>query len=285
MCSTCEPPPPAACHPTAARGRALPPTVQEDGPWFAGRERLVAELAARTCGRLLPGRGRASGSGKSSVVHAGLLAGLADGLLPGSSGWDLLTLRPGRRPVAELARVVLGARRPDVGEILERLVRDSAGDGNTAGGRTVLVVDQFEEVWTACDAEDERSAFMDALAGLVADGSSSVVLVLVVRADYLDRLADQPALAAAAGDNTVLSVSRPPTTYVAPSSPPPPGPGSSLDDGLLDAVVTDAGAEPGLLPLLSTSMRRLWEQRTGKPADPGGLRRHRRAPWRDRPPG
>ena len=236
---------------------------QEDGPWFAGRERLVAELAARLAGACCLAVVGSSGSGKSSAVHAGLLAGLADGLLPGSSGWDLLTLRPGRRPVAELARVVLGARRPDVGEILERLVRDSAGDGAAGPGRRVLVVDQFEEVWTACDDEGERVAFLDALAGLVADGSSPVVLVLVVRADYLDRLADQPALAAAAGDNTVL-VGTPTADDVRRAVlTPATRAGLSLDDGLLDAVVTDAGAEPGLLPLLSTSMRRLWEQRQG----------------------
>ena len=236
---------------------------QEDGAWFAGRERLVAELAARLTGASCLAVVGSSGSGKSSVVHAGLLAGLADGLLPGSSGWDLLTLRPGRRPVAELARVVLGARRPDVGEILERLVRDGDRDGAEAEGRTVLVIDQLEEVWTACDDEGERAAFLDALAGLIADAASPVVLVLVVRADYLDRLADQPALAAAVGDNTVL-VGTPTVDDVRRAvSNPATRAGLVLDEGLLDAIVTDAGAEPGLLPLLSTSLRQLWEERKG----------------------
>jgi DNA-binding SARP family transcriptional activator/WD40 repeat protein len=231
--------------------------TQDDGPWFAGRERFVAELAARIAGASCLAVVGPSGSGKSSLVHAGLLAGLADGLLPGSAGWDLLTLRPGPHPIAELARVVLGARRPDVGEILERLVRS----GDDAAGRTVLVVDQLEEVWTACDDDGEQQAFLDALAGLVADGGSPVVLVLVVRADFLDRLADQPVLAVAAGDNTVLvptptsdDVRRAVLTPVRRA-------GLELEDGLLDAIVTDAGAEPGLLPLLSTSLRRLWERR------------------------
>jgi hypothetical protein len=159
---------------------------RDDGPWFAGRERLVAELAARMTGGSCLTVVGPSGSGKSSVVHAGLLAGLADGLLPGSSSWDLLTLRPGPHPVAELARVVLGARQLDIGEILERLVRS----GDDVASRTVLVVDQLEEVWTACGDNGEQEAFLDALAGLVADSGSPVVLVLVVRADFLDRLAD-----------------------------------------------------------------------------------------------
>ena len=261
--STCGPQPPAACLLTAARGRVSRRTVRRTVPWFAGRERLVAELAARLTGASCLAVVGSSGSGKSSVVHAGLLAGLADGLLPGSSGWDLLTLRPGRRPVAELARVVLGARRPDVGEILERLVRDGDRHGAEAEGRTVLVIDQLEEVWTACDDEGERAAFLDALAGLIADAASPVVLVLVVRADYLDRLADQPALAAAVGDNTVL-VGTPTVDDVRRAvSNPATRAGLVLDEGLLDAIVTDAGAEPGLLPLLSTSLRQLWEERKG----------------------
>ncbi len=234
--------------------------TQDDGPWFAGRERLVAELAARMAGAHCVTVVGSSGSGKSSVVHAGLLAGLADGLLPGSAGWDLLSLRPGAHPVAELARVVLGARRPDVGDVLERLVRS----GDDTAGRTVLVVDQLEEVWTACADEAERTAFLDALAGLVVDIASPVVLVLVVRADFLDRLADQPTLAAAARDNTVLVGTPTPDDVRRAVTTPATRAGLILDDGLLDAVVADAGAEPGLLPLLSTSLRRLWEQRDGR---------------------
>jgi DNA-binding SARP family transcriptional activator/WD40 repeat protein len=229
-----------------------------DGPWFAGRERLVAQLAARLTGvRCLAVVG-ASGSGKSSVVQAGLLAGLADGLLPGSAGWTLLTMRPGAHPVGELARTVLGVRRPDLGEVLERLVRS---ESDPPADRTVLVVDQLEEVWTACTDEGERLTFLDALAGLVADDVSPVVLVLVTRADFLDRLAQHPGLAAAVGDHTVLVGTPTPDDVRRAVLAPARRGGLQLDDGLVDAVVSDAGSEPGLLPLLSTSLRRLWERR------------------------
>ncbi|HEU4335725.1 MAG TPA: BTAD domain-containing putative transcriptional regulator [Nocardioides sp.] len=232
----------------------------DDGPWFAGRERLVAQLAARLTGvRCLAVVG-ASGSGKSSVVQAGLLAGLADGLLPGSAGWTLLSMRPGAHPVGELARVVLGVRRPDLGEVLERLVRS---EGDAPADRTVLVVDQLEEVWTLCEEETERETFLDALTGLVADPASPVELVLVVRADFLDRLAHHAALATAVGDSTVLVGTPTPDDVRRAVVTPARRGGLELDDGLVDAIVGDAGTEPGLLPLLSTSLRRLWERREG----------------------
>ena len=232
-----------------------------DGPWFAGRERLVAQLAARLTGvRCLAVVG-ASGSGKSSVVQAGLLAGLADGLLPGSAAWTLLSMRPGAHPVGELARLVLGAPRLDLGAVLERLVRS---DSDAPADRTVLVVDQLEEVWTACTDEGEQQTFLDALAGLVVDPTPPVVLVLVVRAGFLDRLAGHPGLAAAVGDHTVLVGTPTPDDVRRAVDAPARRAGLQLDEGLVDAVVADAGTEPGLLPLLSTSLRRMWELRDGR---------------------
>jgi DNA-binding SARP family transcriptional activator len=172
-----------------------------DAPWFAGRERLVAELLARLApARLLAVVG-ASGSGKSSLVHAGLLASLDAGALPGSEGWIRLVLRPGPHPMRELARVALRGADPSrdrVADLLERMVY-----GDSAAGRVVLVVDQFEETWTACADAGERAAFLDALAEIV-DSDSRVTLVLVVRADYVGELADQPVLARALADATVL---------------------------------------------------------------------------------
>ena len=130
----------------------------------------------------------------------------------------------------------------------------------------MLVVDQFEETWTACLDEGERAAFLDTLAEVAdCDIASAVTLVLVLRADYLDRLADHPALAGLVGDNTVLvGTPTPDEVRRAVERPARRGRRSSLDDGLVDAVVSDAGAEPGLLPLLSTTMAQLWESRSGR---------------------
>ena len=180
------------------------PGLQAYGPgeaeWFAGRERLVAEMLAR-----LPGAGSlcvvgASGSGKSSAVGAGLLPALRQGRLPGSTAWRTLAMRPGASPLAELARTLLEAGRQDVGDLLEQLVRAPEGSAD----RWVLVVDQFEECWTECHDDAERAEFLDILGGLTTDPTSRTTLVVVVRADFLPRVAEHPAMSAALAENTVL---------------------------------------------------------------------------------
>ena len=94
--------------------------------YFFGRERLVAELVARLVGSPLLAVVGPSGSGKSSAVRAGLLPALASGVLPGSDVWAQALMRPGEHPLATLDRTL-----PESGE------------------RALLVVDQFEELFTA----------------------------------------------------------------------------------------------------------------------------------------
>jgi WD40 repeat protein/DNA-binding SARP family transcriptional activator len=232
-----------------------------DAPWFAGRERLVAELVARLAPTRVLAVVGASGSGKSSLIHAGLLASLEAGALPGSEGWIQLVMRPGAHPMRELARVALRGTEPSrdrVAELLERMVYS-----DNAPGRVVLVVDQLEETWTACTDEGERAAFLDAIAELV-ESDLQCSVVLVVRADYVAELADQPVLAGALADATVL-VGAPTEAEVQRAvGHPAERAGLHLDVGLADALVADAGDEPGSLPLLSTTLTELWAQRDGR---------------------
>src|SRR5215207_65555 len=232
-----------------------------DGPWFAGRERLVAELVARVASAHLLAVVGASGSGKSSLVHAGLIASLEAGALPGSEGWVQLVMRPGPHPMRELARVALRGADPGrdrVADLLERLVY-----GDSVAGRVVLVVDQLEEAWTACTDAGERAAFLDAVAE-IGESDSQCTVVLVVRADYLGELADQPVLAQALADATVL-VGAPSEAEVRRAVQlPADRAGLHLDVGLADALVTDASDEPGSLPLLSTALTELWQKRDGR---------------------
>jgi DNA-binding SARP family transcriptional activator/WD40 repeat protein len=231
-----------------------------DAPWFAGRERLVAELVARVASARLVCVIGASGSGKSSAVRAGLLAALASDVLPGSAAWTQLVMRPGRHPMRELARLALGGQERDVGDLLSRLVL--AADG-PVGSRTVLLVDQMEELWTSCGDDGERAAFLETLAELAEDEHARVQVVCAIRADFVGALAGHGSLTSTIADATVLVgaptsdelrrvVERPATWG-----------GLVLDDGLADAIVDDAGSEPGLLPLISTALTQLWDERSG----------------------
>ena len=148
-----------------------------DAPYFFGRERLVAELVARLVGAPLLAVVGPSGSGKSSVVRAGLLPALESGVLPGSERWPQFVIRPGEHPVRELDRVL----------------------ASTPTDRFVLAVDQFEETFTACRDEAERAAFISQLVG-----ESAGVVVIALRADFYGRCAEYPALSRLLASNHVL---------------------------------------------------------------------------------
>src|SRR5262245_46512284 len=135
----------------------------EDAEWFYGRDTLIDDLMGRlTCqysaGGLLIVIGP-SGSGKSSLLQAGLVPALRAGELPvpGSTDWPVLRYIPGKRPLAELAAEL--SDDPDRAGAF-----DPAQWPALVGSRgRVIVVDQFEELFTTCQDEDERQSFVDAL--------------------------------------------------------------------------------------------------------------------------
>lgn len=239
--------------------RGLASYTVDDAEWYAGRERLVAELVTRVSSQPLVVVVGASGSGKSSLVHAGLLAALRDGRLPGSDEWPVVSMRPGVHPVREVAQQALTAagQPAPVGDSLAQLLAPRGPH------RTLLVVDQLEELFTLCTDVREREEFLDLLGSLVARGREQVGVVLVVRADFVARLAEVPALSGALSDATVLVGSPTPAELGRAVRVPAERSGLRFDPGLDDSLVDDAGAEPGSLPLLSTCLSRLWERRDG----------------------
>jgi WD40 repeat protein/DNA-binding SARP family transcriptional activator len=228
-------------------GHDLPPVVcpykglatfeAVDAEYFFGRERLVAELVARLVGAPLLAIVGASGSGKSSALRAGLLPALAGGVLPGSNNWTQVLIRPGAHPTRELARAS------------RRLGRE---------WHHVLAVDQFEELFTACQDEAARVEFV---AGLVRLARRGGVIVLAIRADFYGRCAVYPELSQLLGANHVLvgpmtrdelrrTIERPAERV-----------GLSVEPGLAEALLGDVEGQPGALPLLSTALLELWRER------------------------
>ncbi len=210
-----------------------------DADYFCGRERLVADLVAQLVGAPLLGVVGPSGSGKSSVVRAGLLPALASGTLPGSEDWPLLLMRPGEHPCAELERVTAGV-----------------------GGRFVLAVDQFEELFTACRDEPERSRFAARLSGL-AQGGDGASVVVALRADFYGRCAAYPELARLLAANHVLVGAMRHVELRSAIVDPAERAGLVVEPELADALVADVEHQPGALPLLSTALLELWQRRDG----------------------
>jgi WD40 repeat protein/tRNA A-37 threonylcarbamoyl transferase component Bud32 len=225
-----------------------------DADYFFGRERLVAELVARLVGAGLLGIVGPSGSGKSSVLRAGLLPALAGGVLPGSEGWRRVLMRPGERPLDELRRVLVSGARDPLAEALDTL---------PSGGRLLLAVDQLEELFTACGSDSERAAFAEALSRAAADPGSRAVVVVALRADFYGRFAAYPELAELLGSNQVLVGPMHASELRRAVELPAGRVGLRVEPDLVDALVDDVEGEPGALPLLSTALLELWQKREG----------------------
>ena len=217
--------------------RALSTYGPQDAELFVGRERLVAELAARVLERRLVVVAGASGSGKSSLVRAGLVPLARSGRLPGAESWSTHLIVPGFDPLASLAAV------------------DNLDDPRTC----LLVVDQFEETFAAPTSTIHR--FAAQLVDLACDPDLDVHVVLVVRSDAYVRVASLPSLGELAADNPVLV--GPPSDdemrriVVEPAR----RTGASVEPALVDLIADDVGGYEAALPLVSAALADLWERR------------------------
>ena len=209
--------------------------------YFFGRERLVAELVARLVGSPLLAVVGPSGSGKSSALRAGLLPALASGVLPGSEQWSQALMRPGAHPLAALERAL-----PKSGE------------------EAVLLVDQFEEVFTACRDDHERTEYLDALVALAEDRDRRVQVVVAVRADFYGHCTMHDRLARLVGANQVLVGPMRRDELRRAIVEPARRVGLRVEPSLTDALIVDVVDEPGGLPLLSAALLEQWREREGR---------------------
>jgi WD40 repeat protein/class 3 adenylate cyclase len=232
----------------------------EENDWasFFGRERLVGELAARTVQVGVLGVVGASGSGKSSLVAAGLLPSLGAGLLPGSDRWIQAVMRPGDHPMGALASAltVVDPAIEDAEDPLAAAVHTIEQDG-----RLVLVIDQFEETFTLCESDAERAGFIASLVGAARVFPDRCVVVLTIRSDYYGHAAPYPDLAEVLAENHVLIGPMSRDELRRAIELPGRRVGLRVEEALVDALVDEVEDEPGGLPLLSTALVELWQAR------------------------
>jgi hypothetical protein len=219
---------PARVPPLAARNpyKGLRPFLEADAADFFGRDRMVDELVTRIgepedAARFLAVVGP-SGSGKSSLVRAGLVPAVRRGAVPGSEGWYVVEMHPGAHPFEELAAALTRIAVTPLTGLVERLQQDGAGlfrvaaDILLAGPAQLLVViDQFEEVFTLVDDEDWRARFLSALATAATDPRSRVRVVVTLRADLYDRPLSHPGIAELMKTRTAAVTPRCPGTWSA----------------------------------------------------------------------
>jgi hypothetical protein len=281
--------------------RGLLPFDQEHAGVFFGRQRLTAELIVKLAGRLagtsLVVVSGASGAGKSSLLHAGLLPALAAGIqLEGSDGWPRLVMTPTSDPLTELARRLAALSRGDAPAIrygladdpdrahlvVGQALLDCAGRRNgpwppteVRPGRLVLVVDQFEEVFTLAPGRGDsgQQAFIAALCAAASQpfgpyGEPCAVVVIAVRGDFWARCAAHAGLARLMQDGMFVVGPMTGTELREAITGPAAAVGLQVDADLADTVLADlrtAGQDEGegILPLLSQAMLLIWGKRDG----------------------
>ncbi|WP_256096434.1 WD40 repeat domain-containing protein [Streptomyces sp. LUP30] len=308
--------------------RGLSAFSTQDAEWFFGRERATAALVERVFERIGDGPLMVvapSGAGKSSLFHAGLVPAFRNpgGFpMPGAERWPVVAFTPTARPLEELLTGVAKALDGDPGVTVRQLrdrpealldaVRRTVDDSSCADGngrpppvRPVLLVDQFEELFTLCSDEDERRAFVRVLCALSASrrqsepgegsGPDPAVVVLGVRADLSGRCLELPELAEVFTDGLFVL---PPMSVAGlreAITRPADLAGLALEPGLVPLLLRDAGlrdepggppgdpADPGralpdttpsgALPLISHALLTTWQRREGNTLTVAGYER------------
>jgi len=256
---------------------------EKDSDRFFGRELLTAKLVNRLSQTRFLAIIGASGSGKSSLIRAGVIPALrrgealADGSMPptDSGRLEFRLFTPGGHPLEALAATLLCEA--DSVSLIASLQQEMAENPRSLAlaarrllaqldqPRLFLVIDQFEELFTQCHNDQERRTFIqNLLAAVEPNESLPISVVMILRADFYARLADfdqlrelvshqQEFIGAMTRDELFQAIVRPAALG-----------NWKIEEGLVKVFLDDIGDEPGALPLLSHALRETWLRRRGR---------------------
>jgi serine/threonine protein kinase/WD40 repeat protein/DNA-binding SARP family transcriptional activator len=256
--------------PTPNPYKGLRPFLAADADDFFGQDAMIDEVLERL-GDDVPDGSRfvavvgASGSGKSSLVHAGLVPRLRADALPGSARWFVATMTPGAapfaaledavRPIAAAAPAIGSTVGPDtIGEIVRRAL--------PADGQLVLIIDQLEELFTLVSQEAVRRAFIDGIVAAVGDPTCRLWVVTTLRADCYDRPLRYHGFGGLLRRATVTTVGMSAAELEQAVVRPAARVGVTVDPTLASMLIADVVDQPAALPLLQFTLTELFEQRS-----------------------
>ncbi|MDW8327100.1 MAG: serine/threonine-protein kinase, partial [Anaerolineales bacterium] len=264
--------------PTPCPYRGLFAFQEDDAPFFFGREDFTDMLSDRVESQQLTAVVGPSGSGKSSVVFAGLVSRLRQAAMLRQSqqkAWLLTEMRPGARPFEALANAVLLPETSDRIKQLQSLA-DSLRDGSVRltnavklflhsrpdKHRLLLVIDQFEELFTVCPDSETRRAFIDVLLTSLGE-CPKLHIVLTIRADFLGQAFSYRPLADALQSATLFLGPMTRAELTRAIKEPARKQRVKFQSGLVERILDDVGEEPGNLPLLEFALTTLWDKQNG----------------------
>ncbi|MEC4892253.1 MAG: CHAT domain-containing protein [Oscillatoria sp. PMC 1051.18] len=265
--------------------RGLAAFTEADAPFFFGREERTRKLVETVENKPFVAIVGASGSGKSSLVFAGLIPHLRE-----QNNWLIISFRPGNRPFFKLAEQLIFGLEPELSET-EQLIEINKLAGalreksislndvverilskQESQGRFLLVADQFEEVYTLCQNIQERQTFLEVLINLEEEKNTSnyflKTLVLTLRADFLEQALGSRVFAEALWQyhpEFLAPMSR--EELQAAIAKPAAKLGVAIADGLSERILDALSQEPGNLPLLEFALTLLWEESIASNSD------------------
>ncbi|HEY9816521.1 MAG TPA: pentapeptide repeat-containing protein, partial [Candidatus Obscuribacterales bacterium] len=247
-----------------------------DPQFFFGRASLTNQLLdnVRTSNFLaLVG---ASGSGKSSVLRAGLLHQLKVGRrIAGSDQWQILIMRPDATPMKNLTEVFVDPnlaqldRAADLGKAEGLLKEGGAGLGRlvqaSSAPRVVLVIDQFEEAFTRCDDLEQRQHFFDCVLGALQQEPDKFCVILAMRADFVGKCLEQEysGLARMMEQQLVSVLPMTKDELTDAICKPAEHVGATVEPLLVQTILKEIQGAPGRLPLLQYALTQVWHEASG----------------------
>ena len=262
--------------------RGLNAFNEEDNAIFFGRQKTIDEMVERFGQERFMAVVGPSGSGKSSIVRAGLLPSLRKGMVKNNQDWVFIPIFvPSSRPLANLLVALnhAGNESPtDMDQPADQGESLAITDDETAAFLVdsthllkevqqrfnkdiILSIDQFEEIFTLCDNSIERQAFVENLITFSSAQAANHHVIVTMRVDFESKLALYPELQQLFEKNTFRLTPLTASDLRQAIEEPARQIGLKFDDGLIDNLLNDILGEPAALPLLQFTLLKLWEHR------------------------